>query len=86
MESTVLVALISGCCSLLGTFAGVVVSNNLTQYRLEQLEKKVEEYSELIVRTFKLEEQSALQNEKMKAANHRIDDLEKHLDRKGVLS
>lgn len=86
MDSTVLIALISGGCSLVGTFAGVVVSNNLIQYRLEQLEKKVQEHSELIVRTFKLEEQSALQSEKMKVANHRIDDLEKQLDRKGVLS
>ena len=49
----------------------------LIQYRLEQLEKKVEKHNNLIDRTYKLEEDSKIQEEKIKVANHRIDDLER---------
>ena len=44
-------------------------------YRLEQLEKKVEAHNNLIDRTYKLEEMAKLQEEQIKVANHRIDDL-----------
>ena len=49
----------------------------LVEYRLQQLEKKVDKHNNLIERTYKLEEQAKLQEEKMKVANHRIDDLER---------
>lgn len=42
MESTVLVALISFAGTLLGTLGGIIASSKLTDYRLEQLEKKME--------------------------------------------
>lgn len=53
----------------LGVFGGIVASSRMTIYRLEQLEKKVDKHNSVIERTFILEE-------KMKVANHRIDDLE----------
>lgn len=43
---------------------------SLVEYRLDQLTKQVEKHNQLVERTFVLEE-------KMKVANHRIDDLEK---------
>ena len=49
----------------------------LIEYRLQQLEKKVDKHNNLIERTYKLEELTSLQEEKIKVANHRIDDLEK---------
>lgn len=49
----------------------------LLEYRLQQLEKKVDKHNNLIERTYKLEELTSLQEEKIKVANHRIDDLEK---------
>ena len=49
----------------------------LVEYRLQQLEKKVDKHNNLIERTYKLEELTTLQEEKIKMANHRIDDLEK---------
>ena len=42
MTEPVLVALIGLIGSGAGTFGGILVSSRLTQYRLEQLEKKVE--------------------------------------------
>lgn len=42
MESTVVVAIISFFGTLIGTAGGIIASGKLTEYRLEQLEKKVD--------------------------------------------
>ena len=67
--------------SLIGTLAGSYFSNRAGQkliaYRLEQLENKVDKHNQVIERTYKLEEDTAILDEKIKVANHRIDDLEK---------
>lgn len=49
----------------------------LQAYRIEQLEKKVDKHNNLVERTYRLEERTELQEEKIKVANHRIEDLEK---------
>lgn len=49
----------------------------LVTYRLEQLEKKVNKHNNLVERMFKVEENIEVHAEKIKVANHRIDDLEK---------
>lgn len=48
----------------------------LIEFRLGELQKQVEKHNSVIERTYKLEEATALQEEKIKVANHRIDDLE----------
>ena len=53
----------------IGTLAGILTANRLTNYRIEQLEKKVEKHNNLV-------ERMTLAEEKIKVANHRIDDLE----------
>lgn len=45
MSDTVIVALISLVGTLGGTFGGILVSAKLTNYRIEQLEKKVEKHN-----------------------------------------
>lgn len=70
MNSTIIVALISLLGTLIGSLGGIMVSTKLTNYRLEQLEKKVEKHNNFAGRVPILEEQ-------MKVANHRIDDLER---------
>ena len=72
----IIVALIGLAGSAAGSLCGVLVSSKLTQYRLEQLEKKVEVHNQVIDRVYKLEERTELQEEKIKVANHRIGDLE----------
>lgn len=72
----IIVALIGLAGSAAGSLGGVLVSSRLTQYRLEELEKKVQAHNSLIERTYRLEERTELQEEKIKVANHRIDDLE----------
>lgn len=76
----IIVALIGLAGSAVGSLCGVLVSSKLTQYRLEQLEKRVQAHNNLIDRTYRLEERTEIQEEKIKAANHRIDDLEKSID------
>lgn len=76
----IIVALIGLAGSAIGSIMGILVSSKLTQYRLEQLEKKVQAHNNLIERTYKLEERTELQEEKIKVANHRIEDLEKKVE------
>ena len=76
MNETILVALIGLAGSGAGAFGGILVSSKLTQYRLEQLERKVEVHNQVIDRVYKLEERTEVQEEKIKVANRRIGDLE----------
>lgn len=76
MPAEVITAALSLVGTLVGTLGGIALSSNLTNYRIEQLEKKVEKHNNLITRTYKLEQEFAVMDEKVKAANHRIDDLE----------
>ena len=77
MSEAVLVALIGLGGSGLGSLFGVLVSSRLTQYRLEQLEKKVQAHNNLVERTYKLEECTQIQEEKLRVVNHRLQDLER---------
>ena len=83
----IIVSLIGLAGSAAGSLGGILVSTRLTQYRLEQLEKKVESHNNLIDRMYKVEgrvdlveqilgDQDELYKEKIKVANHRIEDLE----------
>ncbi len=60
----------------IGTFGGIVASSKLVNYRLQELEKKVDKHNSVIERTYKLEQDFCLIDEKMRVANHRIGDLE----------
>ena len=62
---------------VVGVFGGIVTSSKLTSYRIEQLEKKVDKHNSLVERTYRLEQGQCLIDEKLKVANHRIDDLER---------
>ncbi|MBQ5823210.1 MAG: hypothetical protein IIW48_00210 [Clostridia bacterium] len=74
----IITALVTLIGSLGGTFGGIIVSSKLTNYRIEQLEKKVEKHNQLIDRVYKLERADEVEEEKIKVINHRIDDLEQY--------
>lgn len=76
MPSEVLVAIIGLLGSAIGTFGGIMATSRLTNYRIEQLESKVEKHNNLIERTYKLEESEEVLCEKIKVINHRINNLE----------
>ena len=77
MSTEIIVAVLSLLGTAIGSLAGILAANKLVVYRIEQLEKKVEKHNNLIERTYKVEESVTLLDEKIKVANHRIDDLEK---------
>ena len=66
--TTLAVAGMSLIGTLAGTFSGILVSNRLTTYRIEQLEKKVAAHNGIVERTYKLEGQ-------MTEVQHDIRDL-----------
>lgn len=78
MNDVVIVAVISLIGTLVGTFGGILTSSKLTSYRIEQLEKKVEAHNKVVERTYRLEEEQKVKEEKIKVINHRIEDLEKY--------
>lgn len=80
MSDAIIVALITGAVSLLGSAASMVVSAkkakqqaNVTLYRIDQLEAKVSKHNNLVERTYKLEG-------RMQEAEHDIRDLKNRRD------
>lgn len=49
----------------------------LLDQRINVLAERVDKHNQVVERTFKLEELTAVQTEQIKVANHRIDDLER---------
>ena len=78
MATEIIVSLIMLAGSALGTVAGIFINTKLSNYRIEQLEKKVDKHNNLIERMFKAEENINILDEKIKVANHRIEDLEEN--------
>lgn len=70
MGTEVMIAGISLVGTIVGSLSGVLVSNKLTNYRIAQLEKKVEKHNNLCERMIVVEQST-------KSAHHRIDDMEK---------
>lgn len=77
MSDIVLVALLSLIGTITGSFAGILVANKLSNYRIEQLEKKVEKFvdniDDLKIRLVKVEEST-------KSAHKRLDDITEQLN------
>jgi uncharacterized protein YutE (UPF0331/DUF86 family) len=87
MES-IIVACITGALSLIGVIISNVASYNrtmaamekaqaVTDERIEQLTRVVRVHNSIVERTYALESSTKLLDEKIKVANHRIDDLER---------
>lgn len=70
------VALLSLLGTLSGTFGGILVTNRLVNYRLQQLEKKVDQHHLVIDRMYCAEKRLDVMDEQLKTADRRIGDLE----------
>ncbi len=81
MTETVVTALITGGVTLLVCLLTNHYQQSrvmaILQVKLEELTRQVDKHNSVIERTYRLEESVALHEEKIKVANHRIDDLEK---------
>lgn len=69
MPTEVAISVISMLGTVIGSLGGALISNRLTNYRIQQLEKKVDIHNNFAGRIPVVEEQ-------IKVINHRIKDLE----------
>lgn len=58
--------------TLIGSGGGILAANRLTNYRIKELEKRVEKHNSVVERT-------ALLEKEINVANHRIKDLEEEM-------
>ena len=56
MSEAVIVAVLGFLGTIIGSVIGVLTANRLVNYRLEQLEKKVDKHNNLVERTYHLEQ------------------------------
>ena len=75
MTEQIIIAIIAAAGGMIGSLIGS--NNKMIVFRIDQLDKKVEKHNSIIERTYKLEEKAEVQEEKIKVANHRIEDLER---------
>lgn len=78
MNETIIVGMLSLVGTCVGSLGGIMTANKLTNYRIEQLEKKVEKHNGVLERVYELEKQEAVIEEEIDVANHRIADLESY--------
>lgn len=76
MSEAIVSSLITGILALIGVYAANRKAAALMEYRLQQLEEKVNKHNNLIERMYAVEEKTTVLDEKLKVANHRIEDLE----------
>lgn len=90
MTSEMIVALITGGCSLIGVivsnvFANKKVQNSIethqavTDEQIKALSNRVEKHNSVIDRTYVVEQRLEVLTEKQKTANHRIANLEEEI-------
>lgn len=72
----IIVSLISLIGTVFGSFAGIIISNRLTNYRISQLEKKVAQHNNLIDRTYSIEKHNAVVDEEIKTLYEKINELD----------
>lgn len=76
--------IISAAVSAAATLVVCLINNvqqarqtrNLLDYKLEELTRRVDKHNSVIERTYALEKRAEVQEEQIKVANHRIQDLE----------
>lgn len=76
MSDIVLVALISLIGTIVGSFSGILVANKLSNYRIEQLEKKIDKYADNVD---EIRERLVIVEQSAKSAHHRLDDMAQQL-------
>ena len=74
MNEAIIVAILGFAGTLLGSLFGVLAAQKLTQYRLSQLEDKVNKHNNIIERTYKLEG-------RMDEAEHDIRDIKTRINK-----
>lgn len=72
MDNEVLIAILSLIGTVAGSITGILVSNRLSTYRIEQLEKKIDKYANNMD---EIKERLVIVEQSAKSAHHRLDDI-----------
>ncbi len=72
MSSEMIIALLSFAGTAIGSIAGIMAANKLTNYRISKLEEKVNKHNNLIERMMAVEQS-------VKSAHKRIDEIHEKL-------
>ena len=72
MSSEMIIALLSFAGTAIGSIAGIMAANKLTNYRISQLEEKVNKHNNLVERVTAVEQS-------VKSAHKRIDEIHEEL-------
>ena len=80
MSEAIIIAIITGGFSLIGSYAAAHVNNNKTRALLENrlniLEEKQDKYNGVIARQYELEKEMGVLENRESVSEHRIADLE----------
>lgn len=77
MSEETIIGLLSFGGTVVGSLGGILAANRLTNYRISQLEEKVNRHNNVIERTYKLQQDVAVLDNRQKVCEHRLEDLEK---------
>ena len=77
MNSELIIAILSFIGTTAGTVTGIIVSNRLSIYRIEQLEKKLDKYANNVD---EMRERLVVVEQSTKSAHHRLDDIVQQLN------
>lgn len=77
MSNELIVAILSCIGTIAGSITGILVSNRLSNYRIEQLEKKLDRYAN---NTDEMRERLVVVEQSTKSAHHRLDDIVSQLN------
>ncbi len=72
MSSDLIIAILSCLGTVVGSITGILVSNRLSNYRIEQLEKKIDKYANNMD---EIKERLVIVEQSTKSAHHRLDDI-----------
>ena len=72
MSSELIIAILSCLGTIAGSITGILVSNRLSNYRIEQLEKKIDKYANNMD---EIKERLIIVEQSTKSAHNRLDDV-----------
>lgn len=88
MDNTILVAILSFIGTIIGTFGGILTANKLTNYRLTQIEKKIEQntlsYEHIVSELSNLRTSYEVSSVKICDLEKRLNNIEKLMERKDI--
>lgn len=78
MTEGIIIAIIGFLGTIVGSAIGVITSSKLINYRLGQLEQKVNKHNNLIERTYAIEKHESIVDEHLENIEKEINELKEH--------